>query len=98
MRKRMKRREIVVLAAVVAKLRDKAESDLGGTNTRNGSSWYSSCQLLFWYDSNELWKSVEKPAREPRAMPAPPAGFSWPVFRDPRKASAEEHQSEYNAR
>ena len=80
MRKRMKRREIVVLAAVVAKLRNKAESDLGGTNTRNGSSWYSSCQLLFWYDSNELWKSVEKPAG---AEPASTGRFSWPVFRVP---------------
>ena len=70
----MKGREIVVLAAVAAKLRDKAESELGWTNTWNGSSWYSRCQLLFWYDSNDLWKSVEKPAGGERRAP---------VFRGP---------------
>ena len=36
----------------------------GERNIKHGSTIFTLCQVLLWYRSNALWKSVEKPGRE----------------------------------
>ncbi len=43
---------------------EAVDSLTGGRNMKHGSTIFTLCQVILWYRSNALWKSVEKPGWE----------------------------------
>ena len=51
--------------------REKNGRGSDSANTEEDSINYTVCQLLYWYRSNELWKSVERDEKKDACIEPP---------------------------